>query len=142
MYIVKWIVENRIVLFQADGDQTVESVTEGFNHLQEFISKGQAPVHVISDARYLGKFPTSFKSLKMGLFKHEKSGYAVSIGGNILSKFVSTMMARLSDGSQLVLKDSFADAFYFLKTVDTSLPRAIEYEDSPPQKISDAHRDA
>jgi hypothetical protein len=140
MYIVEWIVENRIVLFQADGDQTVESVTDGFNRLQAFISKGEAPVHVISDARYLGKFPTSFKSLKMGLFKHEKSGYAISIGGSTLSKFVSTMMAKLSDGSQLILKDSFEDAFFFLKSVDASLPRAIEYEDVPPAMTAVSQR--
>jgi hypothetical protein len=135
MYIVKWIVENRIVLFQADGDQTVESVTDGFNRLQELIESGQTPVHVISDARYLGKFPTSLNTLKMGLFKHEKSGYAISIGGNILSKFVSTMMAKLSDGSQLILKDSFEDAFFFLTSVDPSLPREIEYQDHSPTKI-------
>jgi hypothetical protein len=140
MYQVEWIVENRVMLFRAVGDQTLETVEDGVGRLRGFLDKGTAPIHVISDSRYVGSFPASLSVLKKLMTKHEKAGHTVSVGGNAVSKFVSMMVTRFSGGTPLEFKDTFGDALVFLQRVDTSLPREIDYKDRHPDGITHTGR--
>jgi hypothetical protein len=132
MYQVEWIVENRVVLMRWIGNQTMQTVEEGVNRLQAFLDKGTPPVHVISDSRYLGRFPASLDALKKVMKQHKNSGQTVSIGGNAATRFVSMMTTRLSGGVRLEFRDTFEDALVFLRRMDTTLPNEIDYQDRPP----------
>ncbi len=136
MYVVEWIMENRIVLFRPVGDQTIETLEDGVNRLQELLNVGISPVHVISDSRYVGRFPTNLKSISLvkSLTKHDNAGHAVSIGGNSMVKFISMMLAKSSGDDRLVYKNTFEDAMLLLQRLDLSLPQEIDYIDRPPDE--------
>lgn len=137
VYLVEWIVADRVVLMRWVGDQTAATVEEGVTHLSAFLTKGTPPVHVISDLRYIGSFPTSLASLKKLMVRHENAGQALAVGGNTLSRFVSTMLTRFSGAPVLTFKDSLGEALTFLERVDPSLPQGLNYTDRPPNIISE-----
>lgn len=132
MYHVEWIVANRIVLLQGVGDQTIETVSDSATRLTKFLTAGSPPVHVLSDLRYLGSFPTNLKTLQRFMVNHENSGQVLVIGGNALAKFVSKALTRFSGGAAVTFKDSIAEAIEFLQRLDTTLPEAINYPERSP----------
>lgn len=133
MYEVKWILHQRIVLLQAVGDQTIEDIEEGIKQLNDFFTGGQPPVHVISDSRYMGKFPVSLKLLNQQMKPHENSGYTVAIGGNALTNFISKMLSRAAKGPDMIFSDSIESALAQLQHLDATLPQQIDYIDQPPR---------
>lgn len=130
MYIVEWVVENRIIVTRAIGDQTKEAIADSIDRLQELMSLGDTPVHVISDSRQLGKFPTNVTLLRKLVTKHEKSGRTVIVGGSDVAQFVSKLLTQFSGSKSPEFSDTIGGAVQWLQSIDESLPSDVHYDES------------
>jgi len=135
MYQVEWIIENRVLLFRGIGDQTEATVEDGIKSLQALINSGDAPVYVVSDSRYVKRFPMKIgllKQLTMAGGSNPKSGTTVLVGGDSVSKFISQLLVQFSSGQKPYVTNTVGEALEYLYTMDSTLP-CIEYVDQPPQ---------
>lgn len=130
MYIVEWVVENRIIVTRAIGDQTKEAIADSIDRLQALMSLGDTPVHVISDSRQLGKYPTDLTLLRKLVSKHEKSGRTVIVGGDDLSRFVSKLLTQFAGSKSPEFRDTISGAVQWLQSIDESLPGDVHYDES------------
>ncbi|MGJ3240705.1 MAG: hypothetical protein ACFE0Q_18495 [Anaerolineae bacterium] len=132
MYAIDWVMENRIVISRPVGDQTKESVTNAIFTLKERIEAGTAPVHVISDLRYVGAFPTDLSMLVKMIERQANSGYTIVIGGTRLTHFFSRVLAQFGGGRSPEFFDNVADALAWLQKVDATLGDDLHYDEAPP----------
>jgi len=131
MYKLEWLVEGRVVLMQGIGNQTIVDLQAGVEQLFEMLTAGDAPVHILSDSRYIGKFPTRITAVKYLLKHHEKSGHTVLIGGSALIKFISIMFNKMSSGRDPLFAETIVDAIEILQRIDATLPKDVSYEERP-----------
>lgn len=131
MYQIEWVIEKRVVLFRGIGDISIADVDDGVQRLRIFMDEGIAPVHVLSDSRYVGKVPTDLGTMQKLMKKHDNAGRTVLIGGNAFTKFVSLILTRVS-GGMLDSKNTFEEAVDFLMKIDLTMPQEASYQDTPP----------
>ena len=126
MNIVKWIIQDRVILLCGVGDQTLDSIEDITNQLTNLMNEGVSPVHIVIDNRHVGHVPRNIKLIGKFMKKHENSGFTVAIGGNQLIKFISKMLAKIADSDMLIFKDSPEEALSLLQKLDQSLPQEVE----------------
>lgn len=136
MYEVRWIVEGKIILMRAIGDQTPESILDSVEQLHNLFEVGEAPIHVISDNRHVGEYPTNLGSLKALMKSHDNSGYVMIIGGDKLSKFLSKMLAHFSGNAEPKYSSTIAESIAWLQAIDSRLPDDITCDESPAFNLS------
>lgn len=131
MYNVDWIVENRLLLIRGVGDQTRESIALAVEQLTAKFETAKAPVHIIIDNRYTGRYPNDIGGTKRLLSKHEKTGHFVLVGGDLIAKFVVSMLIQLTGIKKPHVCDTIDDGVKWLRSIDATLPEAISFEESP-----------
>lgn len=136
MYQVEWVLEKRIVLMRAIGDQTVETIEAGIIRLHELFELGDAPVHLISDSRFMKRFPADVSAMKKLMYSNEKSGLSVVVGGDHVTKFVSKLMVAFSGSIQPMFVNTIEEAIALLVSKDNTLPKQIDYSDGDLKQTS------
>jgi hypothetical protein len=121
-YEISWLVENRLMYIKYVGDMTVEDLELAIQEMQALLDVGEAPIHTISDNRFLGQFPTSLSTLKKLMTPHPKAiGWSVLIQENTATRFIGEMLTRFSGQHQVKSFARLRDALTFLERNDTSL---------------------
>lgn len=128
---VIWIVESRVILAQPRGDQTLQDIEDMNEQMMTMIMEGSPPVHVISDVRYMGKYPTSLKTLTNLFQLNANVGAMALIGGNTLTKFTTKMLKSLLRWGDMAFFDDIQEGVSYLQSIDTNLPKSIDYDETP-----------
>src|ERR1041385_8431968 len=92
-----WYIEDRVVVHRPVGEETLEIVQQHNDQLLKLLDKGTAPVHIIVDARYLTKVPTSLLKLShaTSFLSHPSIGWVVTISNNPLITFLGGMLPQI-----------------------------------------------
>jgi hypothetical protein len=97
----QWHQPQRIVISTFDGDYTASELKAISDDVADnYLSKGQSPVHIIFDARALGKFPVQLGAVResaMPLLHHPSLGWIVVVGGmNPLVNFFASIVTQVT----------------------------------------------
>src|SRR5262245_37910318 len=99
VYEIAWQQPNRIIKVVLNGDISVEELHRMSDDLVAHLEQGQPPVHLISDARKMGKFPvklTSVKEASERYLRHPNMGWAVVIGkSNPVLNFLAATVTHI-----------------------------------------------
>lgn len=121
-----WLEENKIAYIEYIGDFDDEGVIELNRFVAEnYLDKGDPPVHNIIDASQLGSFPKNLSALREGSsysVKHPNAGWMILVGfgSNPLLKFLSSAVSQVL-GVKFKQVDTLEDAKSILRRVDNSL---------------------
>lgn len=124
-YVLSWNQPGRIAYVRFNGDLTHEELTEfSQNFSEHYLAPSAAQVHLISDIRAMGKFPTRMGAVRQAteiFLRHEKMGVLVVIGSmHPLTKFLISIVTQIV-GNEYRLVDSEDEALMTLYKFDQSL---------------------
>jgi hypothetical protein len=121
-YEIEWLVDNRVLYIKPVGDVTVEDMEAAIERMQVMMDNGEAPIHSISDNRFVGKFPTSLSTLKKLMTPHPKvTGWSLLIQENTATRFISEMLTRFTGQRNIRSFKDLSEGLAFLKRNDQSL---------------------
>lgn len=124
-YVLSWNQPERIAFVRFSGDVSIEELTEfSENFSAHYLNASAVKIHLISDARALGKYPTRLSAVRQAteiFLRHEKMGVLVVIGSlHPLTKFLISMVAQVV-GNEYRLVDTEEEALLALYQFDPSL---------------------
>jgi len=124
-YRLSWYQKNRIVLAVMTGVYTVEEMQARNQELiDQYLERGQAPIHLISDARDMRQFPTSMikvQQINESWLRHPNLGWTVIVGnGNILLNFLAAAITKAMGVKHRTVA-THEEAIETLKKMDTTL---------------------
>jgi hypothetical protein len=121
-YEIEWLVEKRVLYIKAVGDITLEELEIAVERMQSMMDNGEAPIHSISDNRFIGKFPTSLSTLKKFMKRHPKvTGWSLLIQENTATRFIGEMLTRFLGQSNIKSFKALSEGLAFLERNDQSL---------------------
>jgi hypothetical protein len=118
----QWMLENRVAWISYDGDISLEQMQEINAWLDEFLSEGQAPVHLILDTSKMGSVPNNLTVLRESLSALQKSGWGlvILIGMNRMVRFFAEVIGH-QFGLQLKAADSVEEAKSLILEYDKTI---------------------
>ena len=121
--IADWYVQDRVIYHRPVGVETIEIVQQNNDDLVKLLDKGIPLVHVIVDARYLTKFPTSILKLSKAtsFLSHPSIGWVITISNNPLVTFLGGMLPQLGSLTRYRVVSELDSALTFLKEQDSTL---------------------
>ncbi len=122
-----WFVEKRVVLQILSGQLTGADLIESRRQVDTFAIQGTPPVHLISDASGVVRFPLDFRAMReaYGGKTQWQPGWAVIVSANpILPTFISRLMPVLRTRMRMVR--TRADAARLLEQLDPSLKGLLD----------------
>lgn len=121
--IADWYVQDRVIYHRPVGVETIEIVQQNNDDLVKLLDKGIPLVHVIVDARYLTKFPTSILKLSKAtsFLSHPSIGWVITISNNPLVTFLGGMLPQLGSLTCYRVVSELDSALTFLKEQDSTL---------------------
>jgi hypothetical protein len=121
-YQIEWLLENRVLYIKAVGDVTIEDLEAAISIMTTMLDNGEAPIHSISDNRFVGKFPTSLSTLRKLMTPHPKAkGWSLLIQNNTATRFIGEMLTRFSGQSKIKSFTTLVEGLAFLERNDPSL---------------------
>jgi len=131
MYNVKWIIENRVILFQGQGDISIEAIEQAITRLKQMIEMGVAPIYIVNDGRYIKRHPVKIGVLKdlVSMGDDEKIQLILRVGGDNVTKFLAQIITQFTQGKKPVYTKTVEEAMDYLLKLDESLPREYSYEE-------------
>jgi hypothetical protein len=100
-YQLSWYRENQVVLAAVSGNFSLEELQAYSNDLTtQYLDLATAPIHIISDAREMGTFPTqalpTIRSSESWL-RHPNLGWAILVGkhGNPILGFILALVTKV-----------------------------------------------
>ena len=121
-----WLQEKKLAYIELIGDFDEDGVMR-FNKFwaENYLDKGNAPVHTIIDAAGLINYPKNLGMLREGTslsVKHPNTGWVLLVGftGNPVLKFLSSAVSQVL-GVRFKQVESLEDAKNVLSRVDDSL---------------------
>lgn len=127
-YSISWFVENRAVLVTLTDAVTVEEMMEYGSVLHDdYLEKGQAPIHLVVDLNHMTGFPTQVMAVKrasQAYLNHPALGWAIFVGihNPLLSFVANTVSQTLRIKSQQA--KTLEEALEKLKRIDPQLKDA------------------
>lgn len=120
-----WLEEDKVAFLEIIGDFDDKGMIEFNQHMRdEYLEKGQAPVHCIIDAAGLSGYPRNLKALRSGTSisaNHPKMGWVLLIGfENAMLGFLATTISQLL-GLKFKQVRSLAEARDVLRRIDDRL---------------------
>src|SRR5689334_13277875 len=121
--IADWYILDRVIYHRPVGEETIEIVQQNNDDLVKLLDKGIPLVHVIVDARYLTKFPTSILKLSKAtnFLSHPSIGWVITISNNPLVTFLGGMLPQLGSLTRYRVVSELDSALTFLKEEDMTL---------------------
>lgn len=95
-----WYKENRVVYAELIGDFDAQEMIALNQHIRdEYLEKGEAPVHFICDATSLTGYPRNIKVIQEATqisMKHPAMGWAILVGvDNPLVRYLASIIAQV-----------------------------------------------
>lgn len=125
-----WLAENKIAYIEFIGDFDKDGVLQ-FNSFwtENYIDKGNAPVHSIIDATQLNDYPKSLSTLREGSnisVNNPNMGWIILVGfsKNPVLKFLSSAVNQLFS-VKFKQVDTVEDAKDILRRVDNTLSEIV-----------------
>src|SRR5687767_4768800 len=89
-------VDRRVILHRVDGNLTSLEFKEANVKAVRLVQEGIAPVHHVIDGVRLGKVEVNLKQLGeiVTLLREPNLGWVVLIGGNVLTRFLASVMTQ------------------------------------------------
>jgi hypothetical protein len=117
--IVKWLVNDIVIFSQAIGDLSAADIQATDAEIQAMIERGTPPVHVLTDARQVGKFPLDLVGLRrmINSLRNPRLGYTVIYGAPQLAANFGQMLMRLANVQGQFVRD-YDEALSFLAAKD------------------------
>lgn len=122
-----WIEDGKIAYIELIGDFDEEGVTK-FNTFwaENYLSKGNPPVHTIIDASGLTNYPKNLGMLREGSsisVKHPHAGWVLMVGfsSNPVLKFLSSAVSQVL-GVKFKQVESLDDAKDVLRRINDTVP--------------------
>ncbi|MCU0497888.1 MAG: hypothetical protein MUF87_11095 [Anaerolineae bacterium] len=105
----RWYIQNRVVYVIYRGAVLLEELDIlALDLVQNYLDKGQAPVHMIIDIRELTTFPTHLGKVKQNAdlyIKHPSLGHVLFIGvENPAIRFIASTIMQLARLNYYILK--------------------------------------
>jgi hypothetical protein len=124
-----WLVDKRVAFLEIIGDFDEAGMIEFNTHLRdEYLEKGERPIHCIIDAAGLTGYPRNIGTLRRGTsisVNHPNIGWVVLVGfDNPLVKFLASAVVQIL-GIKFKQVESLAEAREILSRVDTRLTTSI-----------------
>jgi hypothetical protein len=118
-----WYINDRVIYHRPVGDETIEIVQQNNDNLVKLLDQGVPLVHVIVDARYVTKVPTSILKLSKAatFLSHPSIGWVITISNNPLVTFLGGMLPQLGSLTRYRVVSELDSALTFLKEQDTTL---------------------
>lgn len=124
-YKVSWLVEDRVILVENAGVITLEDLQAIDAQVRIFANAGQAPIHILSDIRYLDKVPFNFSAMRQNMeaASDPKVGWIVEINSrNPIIRRVTALLARIMR-VRLVQLATIDEAIAYLAAQDPTISR-------------------
>jgi len=126
---IDWLVKNKVVQFNIQGDVTVEDLSDVSDRIQGLINESDAPlVHVLHDEQGMGTMPISLQVLTdaLGFLKNPRLGWFIIYGNDDrIKKFISAMVMSVAKVRHRNFKTR-EETLNFLVSMDTTLPKVEE----------------
>lgn len=124
-YGASWLVDKRVCLIEISGELDDQRVIEFNTHIRdEYLEKGEAPVHIIMDAQNLVNYPRNVTTLRKASAistQHPNTGWVCLVGfDNSMLRFLGSAIAQLL-GLKFKQMNTLEEAVAVLRSVDSSL---------------------
>jgi len=124
-YEITWTQQGRIAQAKIVDSISIEELEAyGQTLIDDYLEAGQAPVHIISDARQMTHFPTNMlkiKQLTQTWLKHPNMGWAIVIGKtNPMLNFLAATITQVI-GVKYRMVATPEEALAILRSFDPSL---------------------
>jgi hypothetical protein len=124
-YEMSWTQEGRIAHAKiVDSISIQELEAYGQTLIDNYLERGQAPVHIISDARQMIHFPTNIlkvKQLTQSWLKHPNMGWAIVVGkSNPMLNFLAAVVTQVISVKYRMVATP-EEALAILRSFDPSL---------------------
>lgn len=124
-YEVRWYEQDRVIQTVITGDITIPELEAMRDELiNDYLTQGQAPIHIISDARQMAKFPSQplvVMRLTEPWLRHPNMGWAIVVGKtNPMLNFLAAAVTNLLHVNYR-MTNSVEEAVETLETLDRSL---------------------
>ncbi len=118
---VSWYEPDRIIFLDVQGDVGIDELQQCTQELNRLFATGTAPVHIITDARQMGKFPTKLLEVRKALSELSSFGMDIIIGfDNPVARFLASAVSQMSRFEVRLVKDK-AEAIQIISRIDSSL---------------------
>jgi hypothetical protein len=121
--IADWYINDRVIYHRPVGDETIEIVQQNNDDLVKLLDQGVPLVHVIVDARFVTKFPTSILKLSKAatFLSHSSLGWVITVSNNPVITFLGGMLPQIGSVTRYRVVSELDSALTFLKEQDTTL---------------------
>ena len=118
-----WYIKDRVVVHRPVGEETLEIIQQHNDQLLMFLDKGTAPVHIIVDARYLTKVPTSLLKLSnaTSFLSHPSTGWVITVSNSPLITFLGGMLPQISSLTRYRVVSEPHNSLIVLREQDATL---------------------
>lgn len=119
---VNWIVDEHLILLQSPETVTLEELMQTDSQVIDMFEKSSKPlIHIIIDVPDEHTLPGLKGLSQITFIKHPKMGYALIIGGNVVSRMFGQIVGSAAKIRIRFFK-TMDEALEFLPNVDTTLP--------------------
>ncbi len=124
--IVRWLIEDFVIFSQAIGDLVAVDIQTTDAEIQAMIERGTPPVHVLTDASRVGKFPLDLVGLRrmVNSLRNPKLGYTVTYGAPPIAASFGQMLIRLAGVRGQFVRD-YEAAISFLAAHDERVKQQL-----------------
>ncbi|MBA3868583.1 MAG: hypothetical protein H0X30_05480 [Anaerolineae bacterium] len=118
-----WYIKDRVIFHRPVGDQPIEVIQHNNDMLIKLMDKGEAPIHVIVDARYATKLPTSLLKLSnaASFLSHPSLGWLTTISNNPVITFIAGIIPQISSWQLYRVFSDLETSISFLKEKEPQL---------------------
>ncbi|MFN8527417.1 MAG: hypothetical protein U0670_02255 [Anaerolineae bacterium] len=123
---VEWVIPSRVYSIYAYGKVTIEDYQQVTPIAVQHSEMGEAPVHTISDSRYVTSTPTRTQDIRTMMHSmgtpSEKAGWVVQVTPNPIYRFFGALLVQwFVKSTRYHSAATFHDALCFLKERDAGL---------------------
>jgi len=122
---IQWYLDKRIVYNRFSGSISIETIMKGVEVMLDMLAEGEAPIHIIFDARELKAQPTNIKQLSDAsgrIMGHEALGTVIVVTENPMQRFVSNIIVQVFRKSIKIVA-SLAEGIETLERLDVTLSK-------------------
>ena len=121
-YTFSWVVPQRILLIELEGEVKVEEMSPLVDETHAHVNSGQAPVHILIDANMLMNKPVNFQQITQlsKSMSNPATGWWIIMNPGKMVWFTASVLSKLL-GVKLKSAESTQEALSILQRVDLTL---------------------
>lgn len=121
-YIVDWLIKDRLILLQINGDVALEDIEKINAELITLIRAGQPPVHMLADLKELGRFPFDLIGVRRAAtyFEEPNLGLIMAYGTSSLASSFSQLLTSIA-GVRMRFVRNYTQALQALASEDAHI---------------------